>query len=207
MIKTNIIDSCRRQALLCFPNRSEELRSSSSNWLIPPNQVRSSDQVKLLRECCTSKLTLHHRPVATQKITDADAYQILVSQRRHRPTSPHLTIYRPQITWYASITHRITGSILSGGVYCFGAAYLVAPLFGWHLESATLAAAFGAWPVAAKVATKFFIAWPFTFHCLNGVRHLVWDTGAQFANKQVNATGWTVVGLSTVSALGLATLY
>jgi len=147
------------------------------------------------------------RPVATQKITDADAYQILVSQRRHRPTSPHLSIYRPQITWYASVTHRITGCIVSGGVYCFGAAYLVAPLFGWHLESATIAAAFGAWPVAAKMATKFLIAWPFTFHCLNGVRHLVWDTGAQFANKQVNATGWTVVGLSTVSALGLATLY
>jgi len=101
----------------------------------------------------------------------------------------------------------MTGSILSGGVYIFGAAYLVAPLFGWHLESATLAAAFGSWPVAAKVGTKFLIAWPFTFHSFNGLRHLVWDTGAGFANKQVNATGWTVIGVSTVSALALATLY
>jgi len=103
--------------------------------------------------------------------------------------------------------NRITGAALSGGIYIFGSAYLVAPLFGWHLESATIAAAFGAWPVAAKVATKFAIAIPFTFHSFNGIRHLVWDTGAQFTNKQVIRTGWTVIGISTASALALATMY
>lgn len=86
----------------------------------------------------------------------------------------------------------------------FGAAYLAAPAFGWHLESASLAAAFGAWPVAAKVLTKAVVAFPFTFHSFNGVRHLVWDFGKALTNKQVQVTGWTVVGLSIVSALGLA---
>lgn len=99
--------------------------------------------------------------------------------------------------------NRVTGSILSGGLYIFGFAYLVAPAFGWHLESATMAATVAAWPVAAKVATKFLIAWPFTFHSFNGLRHLTWDLGAVLTNKQVIVTGWTVIALSFVTALGL----
>jgi succinate dehydrogenase (ubiquinone) cytochrome b560 subunit len=70
-----------------------------------------------------------------------------------------------------------------------------------------MAAAFAAWPVAAKVAAKFAVAWPFTFHCFNGLRHLVWDMGKSFTNKAVIKTGWTIVGLSAASALALATLY
>ncbi|MCJ1302160.1 hypothetical protein MMC08_004963 [Hypocenomyce scalaris] len=152
--------------------------------------------------------TSHHRVqtrhAGTQSPNPADAYQILVAQRRNRPVSPHLSIYQPQITWYTSVLTRITGSILSGGFYIFGAAYLVAPLMGWHLESASLAAAFGAWPVAAKVATKFAVALPFTYHSLNGVRHLAWDTGRNLSNLAVQRSGWAVVGASVVSAVWLA---
>jgi len=64
------------------------------------------------------------------------------------------------------------------GVYVFGAAYLVSPLFGWHMDVASLVAAFGALPVAAKVGIKSIVAFPFAFHSINGLRHLVWDTGA-----------------------------
>lgn len=67
-----------------------------------------------------------------------------------------------------------------------------------------MAAAFGAWPVAAKVAAKFTVAFPFTFHGLNGVRHLVWDMGRELSNKQVQRTGWAVVGLSVTGAAILA---
>jgi succinate dehydrogenase (ubiquinone) cytochrome b560 subunit len=66
-----------------------------------------------------------------------------------------------------------------------------------------LAASFAAWPIFAKVLFKGAVAFPFTYHGLNGIRHLVWDTGASLTNKQVIYTGWTVVGLSVVSALGL----
>ncbi len=144
------------------------------------------------------------RPVATQTIRANDAHEILVKQRLNRPVSPHLSIYKPQITWYGSALNRITGSLLSGGFYVFGAAYLVAPLLGWHLESASMAAAFGAWPLALKVATKMTVALPFTYHSFNGIRHLVWDMGKEMSNKQVVVTGWTVVGLSVASAVGLA---
>ena len=100
--------------------------------------------------------------------------------------------------------NRLTGAVLSGGFYLFGTAYLIAPYVGWHLESAVMAASFAAWPVALKVFTKMLVALPFTFHCLNGVRHLVWDTASMITNKQVINTGYTVIGLSVVSALALA---
>jgi succinate dehydrogenase (ubiquinone) cytochrome b560 subunit len=139
-------------------------------------------------------------------MTPADSYEILVAQRKKRPTSPHLTIYQPQMPWIASGLNRITGSVLSGGFYVFGAAYLVSPLFGWHLDSASMAAAFGSLPVAAKVAAKFAVAMPFTFHSFNGLRHLSWDLGKTFNNKTVIKTGWVVTGISFVSALWLAVL-
>ena len=61
-------------------------------------------------------------------------------------------------------------------------------------------------PVLLKVLTKFTIALPFTFHSFNGFRHLAWDMGKAFKNQTVVKTGWTVVGISVVTALGLATL-
>ncbi|TPX23989.1 hypothetical protein DIZ76_013332 [Coccidioides immitis] len=141
---------------------------------------------------------------STSSTETVDPTQILAQQRLNRPVSPHLTIYRPQISWYLSALNRITGSVLSGGLYVFATAYLVAPAIGWHLESASLAAAFGALPLAAKFAIKLGVAMPFTFHCMNGVRHLIWDLGKKLSNKEVIATGWTVVGLSMASAFALA---
>lgn len=143
-------------------------------------------------------------PVATQKLTPADSYKILVDQRSKRPISPHLSIYRPQITWLASSFNRITGTALAGSFYLFGIGYLAAPLLGLNLGSASMAAAFAAWPIAAKVATKMAFSVPFTFHLFAGVRHLVWDTGRTFSNAAVIKTGWTVVGLTAASSLYLS---
>jgi len=101
----------------------------------------------------------------------------------------------------------MTGVMVSGSLYLFSLSYLVAPLFGWHIESATLAASFATWPVLLKVLTKFVVAMPFTFHSLNGFRHFLWDSGREFANKSVVRSGWAVVGLSVTAAVGLATMY
>ncbi|PMD47173.1 cytochrome b560 subunit of succinate dehydrogenase [Hyaloscypha variabilis F] len=129
--------------------------------------------------------------------------QILAEQRKKRPVSPHLAIYRMQINYFTSPLNRITGSILSGGLYCFGAAYLVSPLFGWHLDTATLVAAFGSLPLAVKIAAKATMAFQLTFHGINGVGHLVWDTGSRFQRKQIVSQGWTILGLSVASAVYL----
>ena len=138
--------------------------------------------------------------------SQAEADKILADQRLKRPVSPHLTIYRPQITWYLSGLNRITGVALSGGLYLFSMAYLVAPALGWHLESASLVAAFGSLPVVAKVLLKSLVSLPFTLHSFNGIRHLFWDVGKGFQNKQVIETGWTVVGLTVATSLLLAVL-
>nr|UBY12707.1 succinate dehydrogenase subunit C [Podosphaera xanthii]UBY12708.1 succinate dehydrogenase subunit C [Podosphaera xanthii]BCA25610.1 succinate dehydrogenase subunit C [Podosphaera xanthii] len=178
------------------------LGSMASRQFSPISQM----PLKRLTIPLTFKLSSQLRPVTTQIIKPADSYNTLIAQRKNRPTSPHLQIYRPQITWYLSVLNRITGCVISGGFYVFGAAYLVSPLFAWHLDSASLATAFGALPLAMKLGLKSLVALPFTFHSINGIRHLTWDLGKAFSNQAVIKTGWTVVALSVASALALVTL-
>ncbi|KAF1968728.1 succinate dehydrogenase subunit C [Bimuria novae-zelandiae CBS 107.79] len=128
---------------------------------------------------------------ATGKVSHEE---ILAKQRINRPVSPHLAIYRPQITWYASGLNRLTAVILGGGLYIFGFAYLAAPTLGWHLESQSIVAAVAAWPLWAKASAKFAVAMPFFFHGVSGLRHLAWDFGLGFKNTTVARTGWTAVG-------------
>lgn len=119
--------------------------------------------------------------------------------------SPHLEIYDKQQTFFGgSIWQRFTGAGFSGALYVFATAYLAAPLMGWHLESASLAASFGALPIAVKGAAKFLAAWPFAFHALNGVRHLVFDMCIGFKRQTIVKSGWYIWGASIVSGLYLA---
>lgn len=136
--------------------------------------------------------------------TSAEETSLLAKQRMNRPVSPHLAIYRPQIGWIASGLNRITGVALSGSLYLWATAYLASPALGWHLESASMVAAMGALPFAAKVLLKATMALPFTFHSFNGLRHLMWDLGRGLSNNVIIKSGWTVVGVSVASALALA---
>lgn len=142
----------------------------------------------------------------SENVTQDQAYSILVAQRKLRPVSPHLSIYQPQLTWYGSAANRVTGAAISGGVYVFALAYLASPALGLHVESASIAAAFGALPVAAKVGIKGMLALPFTYHSWNGIRHLVWDTGNALDMRGVYASGYAVLGLTTLSTAYLAFL-
>ncbi|KAK6834028.1 succinate dehydrogenase cytochrome b560 subunit [Apiospora arundinis] len=135
--------------------------------------------------------TIQTRPASTNKITETDAHSILV--------------YDPSQTWFGgSIWNRITGGIFSGGLYVFATAYLAAPLLGWHIESASMAAAFGTLPLAVKGSLKFLLAWPFAFHGINSCRHLTWDTAKGFSKKSVMSGGYAILGASVVSAFGIA---
>ncbi|KAG0220524.1 cytochrome b subunit of succinate dehydrogenase, Sdh3p [Mortierella sp. GBA43] len=115
-----------------------------------------------------------------------------------------MTIYQPQLTWYMSGFHRFTGGAVAAGFYAGAIAYAVGPMIGLGFDTATVTSTLATVPVAAKVAGKFIVAFPFTFHSFNGVRHLLWDTTRGLSLKGVYATGYTVLGLSTVSAIGLA---
>ncbi|KAL4958086.1 hypothetical protein BDW69DRAFT_154963 [Aspergillus filifer] len=121
---------------------------------------------------------------------------LLAKQRLNRPVSPHLSIYRPQITWTVSIATRITGIILSGGLYLYATAHALSPVTGWDVTSDSVLRKFGEQNEIVKTGLKTLVAWPFLFHCLNGVRHLVWDTGVGLNNRAVTRSGWGVVGVS-----------
>jgi succinate dehydrogenase (ubiquinone) cytochrome b560 subunit len=54
------------------------------------------------------------------------------------------------------------------------------------------------------MAAKFAIAFSFTFHAINGVGHLIWDTGRRFSTTAIVRQGWTIVGTSLLAAGYLA---
>jgi succinate dehydrogenase / fumarate reductase cytochrome b subunit len=92
--------------------------------------------------------------------------------RGNRPLSPHLTIYRPQMTSMTSIFVRLTGN-----------AVIVAALMivWWFVAAAAGPAAFG---TANGFVTSWFgdlvlflSTWAMWYHLMGGVRHLIWDMG------------------------------
>jgi succinate dehydrogenase / fumarate reductase cytochrome b subunit len=112
-----------------------------------------------------------------------------------RPLSPHLTIYRWQITMIASIVHRLTGMALSVGALAL-AWWLVAISRGPEAyETFTMVAAS---PLGLLVLFGF--GWALTFHLLNGVRHLAWDLGYGFNKVTATQTGTLVFVLSFLIA-------
>jgi succinate dehydrogenase / fumarate reductase, cytochrome b subunit len=119
--------------------------------------------------------------------------------RGKRPLSPHLQIYRPQITSILSILHRVTGVGLTLGmvlvVWWFVAAAISPEYFA--LVDGLLTSWFGVLVLAASV-------WALWYHALNGVRHLFWDAGWGFDLAIVTKSGIAVLG--GACALTLITL-
>ena len=113
-----------------------------------------------------------------------------------RPLSPHLQIYRPQITWTVSISHRATGLALSIGTLLL-VWWLVALASGPE-AFATVQSFIGSW-----LGLLLLLGWTFSlfFHFANGIRHLFWDAGYGFDLKTTHASGWTVVAASVVLTL------
>ena len=101
---------------------------------------------------------------------------------------------------------NLTGNIKLQDTWAAGVrlGYLVAPTLGLHLESQTIAEAFGAMPDAAKIGIKGILALPFTYHAWNGIRHLIWDTGKMLDMKGVYTGGYVVLGLTGLSTIYLA---
>ena len=115
----------------------------------------------------------------------------------NRPLSPHLQIYRPQITSVLSISHRFSGALLAAGLFALVA--WLAALASGPQAYATAVTVFAAWPVKLLL---FAVSFAFFFHFANGLRHLWWDSGRGFEISQVYASGWLVVAVAVVLTLG-----
>ncbi|MGI9292012.1 MAG: succinate dehydrogenase, cytochrome b556 subunit [Gammaproteobacteria bacterium] len=106
----------------------------------------------------------------------------------HRPLSPHLQIYRPQLTSVLSILHRATGVFLALGMLAL--VYWLSAL-SQGPESYLAAISF----LGSVPGKLLLLGWAlsFFFHLLNGIRHLFWDAGKGFELSQVYSSGWMVV--------------
>lgn len=116
--------------------------------------------------------------------------------RGNRPLSPHLSIYRPQLTSITSILTRITGNAL-----------IVASLLvvWWLLAAATSPEYFA---IADGVITSWFgdlvmflSLWGLWYHTLAGVRHLIWDNAAMLDIPSAYKLGYAVIGGSVLLTL------
>ena len=116
--------------------------------------------------------------------------------RGNRPLSPHLTIYRPQLTSMTSILTRITGNAM------FVAALLIV---WWFLAAATSESYFN---VANGLLTSWFgdlvlflSLWGMWYHTLAGVRHLIWDNAIGLDIPTAYKLGYAVIGGSILLTL------
>ena len=122
--------------------------------------------------------------------------------RGNRPLSPHLMIYRPQLTSISSIFVRITGNAL----------IVAGILIVWWLFAAATSAEYFA--MADVVMTSWFgklvmlgSIWALWYHTLGGVRHLIWDNAVALDIPTAEKLGWTVVvGSFVLTAITVAVL-
>ena len=118
-----------------------------------------------------------------------------------RPLSPHLQVYRPQLTSVLSITHRATGVALAVGTLVL-VWWLVAAATG--PEQFAVAQGFlGSW---LGLLLLLGWSWSLFYHLCNGIRHLFWDAGKGFELKAAYASGWAVV-LGSVALTVVAWLW
>ncbi len=108
-----------------------------------------------------------------------------------RPLSPHLQVYKPQLTSMLSILHRATGVALAAGTL----------VLVWWLVAAAASPAYFAFVqgfVGSWIGLILLFGWTYAlfYHLCNGVRHLFWDAGLGFELETAYASGWAVVAVS-----------
>jgi succinate dehydrogenase / fumarate reductase cytochrome b subunit len=113
-----------------------------------------------------------------------------------QPLSPHLQVYRPQITSISSITHRIT-------MVFIGFSLLVWALFLYKLSIGG-----GGFREFLSYFNTFIgkiylvkLGFCLTYHFLNGVRHIFWDFGIGFDLCISKTISWIIFAVSIISSI------
>ena len=109
-------------------------------------------------------------------------------QEKNNPLSPHLQIYKWQISSLLSITHRIVGviNILAITIICFLSLSLLLGAESYELINNFFKSFLGKFVIIG-------LCWTFSFHILNELRHLAWDLGYGFDLKVAKITGVLVL--------------
>lgn len=115
-----------------------------------------------------------------------------------RPVSPHLQVWRWHVTMLSSILHRFTGVALYGAAIGLSL-WLMAVAAGPETYA----------PVAAALASPlgqvllYLGVAAFAYHLANGVRHLVFDTGAGLKPSDAETTAWFAILFAAAAPVGL----
>lgn len=122
----------------------------------------------------------------------------MASKASKRPLSPHLQVYKPQMTSVMSIMHRVTGAGNTIGLL----------LFSWWLISA--ASGIDSYANFMSFMTSVFglfllFGWTVSvfYHMCNGVRHLFWDTGKLFKIENAYKAGYIVLAMTALLTLAV----
>lgn len=113
-----------------------------------------------------------------------------------RPLSPHLQVYRPQLTSILSITHRATGVALSLGT--LGLVCWLMAIAGGEAQFVSVQGFY-----ASFIGKLLLFGWSYAlfYHLCNGLRHLLWDAGKNLEIEAVNKGGLVVLASSAVLTL------
>lgn len=116
--------------------------------------------------------------------------------RGNRPLSPHIMIYRPQITALSSIMVRITAIALL---------VLTTLVVWWLLAASNNAGAFAAIDGFLRSWFGDLIllgaTWALWYHLLGRLRHVIWDLGYGWNLEFSKKMGWGMYIIATALTL------
>lgn len=116
-----------------------------------------------------------------------------IAKKSKRPLSPHLQVYKLPLTALMSISHRITGTGLIAGTLL---------VTGFFVAAMTGAGAYNAVLDFAETiyGRVILILWSFGlyYHMSNGVRHMIWDTGALLTKSGSMKANYVVLAFAVL---------
>ncbi len=115
-----------------------------------------------------------------------------------KPIAPHVSVWRWHVTMASSILHRVTGVGLYGAAICM-AIWLMAAAAGpeaYAIVDTVLSAWYGQLAMYLVVAAL-------AYHLANGIRHLVFDTGAGLVPADADTSAWFAILFAFAAPIGL----
>ena len=122
-------------------------------------------------------------------------------KKQDLPLSPHLQIYKPQITSLLSISHRISGVALNFMLVILVLGLLCITLGESYFELLISLITF--FPIKIII---FLAILGFSYHFLNGIRHIIWDFGFLLGIRSSAIFGYFIIATSIISSIFISRL-
>lgn len=116
----------------------------------------------------------------------------------NRPIAPHLSVWRWHVTMASSILHRLSGVGLYGAM--IGLAIWVMAAAAGPETYAVVDGILSAW---YGQAAMYLLVAALAYHLANGIRHLVFDTGAGLTPADADTSAWFAIFFAFVASSGL----